>query len=29
MALKVKQEPMPDPSTIYDFTYWQQKGKYF
>lgn len=29
MALRVKDEPMPDPSTIYDFTYWQQKGKYF
>lgn len=29
MAKQVKTEPMPDPSTIYDNTYWQQKGKYF
>jgi len=29
MAKQVKVEPMPDPSTIYDNTYWQQKGKYF
>lgn len=25
----VKQEPMPDPSTIFDYTYYGQKGKYF
>lgn len=29
MALQVKQEPMPDPSTIYDYTYFGQKGKYW
>jgi len=29
MAKKVKEEPMPDPSTIYDFTYFGQKGRYF
>ena len=29
MAKKVKEEPMPDPSTIYDHTYKGQKGKYF
>jgi 2-oxoisovalerate dehydrogenase E1 component alpha subunit len=29
MAKKVKEEPMPDGSTIYDHTYKGQKGKYF
>ncbi len=29
MAKRVKEEPMPDPSTIYDFTYFGQKGRYF
>ncbi len=29
LAQKVKQEPMPDPSTIYDFIYWGQKGRYW
>lgn len=29
MAKQVKTEPMPDPSTIYDYVYWQQKGKYW
>ncbi len=29
MAKKVKNEPMPDPSTIYDYTYYDQKGKYW
>lgn len=29
MAQQVKEEPMPDPSTIYDHTYFGQKGKYF
>ena len=29
LAKKVRDELMPDPSTIYDNTYWQQKGKYF
>jgi len=29
MAKKVKEEPMPDPATIYDHTYLGQKGKYF
>jgi 2-oxoisovalerate dehydrogenase E1 component alpha subunit len=28
-AKVVIDEPMPDPSTIYDFTYCGQKGKYF
>jgi 2-oxoisovalerate dehydrogenase E1 component alpha subunit len=28
-ARQVIDEPMPDPSTIYDFTYCGQKGKYF
>ncbi|MCC7440842.1 MAG: thiamine pyrophosphate-dependent dehydrogenase E1 component subunit alpha [Bdellovibrionales bacterium] len=28
-AAKVKTEPMPDPSSIYDFTYYKQRGKYF
>jgi 2-oxoisovalerate dehydrogenase E1 component alpha subunit len=29
MAKRVKEEPMPDPSTIYDHTYFGQKGRYF
>lgn len=29
IAKQVKEEPMPDPSTIYDHTYFGQKGKYF
>lgn len=29
MAEKVKDEPQPDPNSIYDFTYHQQKGKYW
>jgi 2-oxoisovalerate dehydrogenase E1 component alpha subunit len=29
MAQKVKQEPLPDPSTIYDHVYCGQKGKYW
>jgi 2-oxoisovalerate dehydrogenase E1 component alpha subunit len=29
MSKQVRQEPMPDPSTIYDHTYSGQKGKYF
>lgn len=29
MAKKVKEEPMPDGSTIYDHTFKGQKGKYF
>lgn len=29
MSQKVKQEPMPDPSTIYDHTYQGQKGRYW
>lgn len=29
MAKQVRNEPMPDPSTIYDHTYYGQKGKYF
>lgn len=28
MAKQVKEEPMPDPSTIYDHTFAGQKGKY-
>lgn len=27
LADQVKQESQPDPDSIYDFTYWQQKGK--
>ncbi len=27
LADKIRQEPQPDPNSIYDFTYWQQKGK--
>jgi 2-oxoisovalerate dehydrogenase E1 component alpha subunit len=29
MAKKVKEEPMPDGSTIYDYTYFGQKGRYW
>lgn len=29
MQKKVREEPMPDPSTIYDYTYFGQKGKYW
>lgn len=29
MSQRVKQEPMPDPSTIYDHTYAGQKGRYW
>ncbi len=29
LADQVKNEPQPDPSSIYDFCYWQQKGKYW
>ena len=29
LSQKVKNEPMPDPATIYDFTYCGQKGRYF
>ncbi len=29
LSQQVKQEPLPDPDTIYDNTYWQQKGKYW
>lgn len=29
MTQKVKEEPMPDPSTIYDHTYCGQKGRYW
>lgn len=29
MAKRVKEEPMPDPSTIYDHTFFGQKGRYF
>ena len=29
LSQKVKQEPMPDPSTIYDHTYFGQKGRYW
>lgn len=29
MAKRVKEEPMPDPSTIYDYTYFGQKGRYW
>lgn len=29
MAKKVKDEPMPDGSTIYDYTYFGQKGRYW
>jgi 2-oxoisovalerate dehydrogenase E1 component alpha subunit len=29
LSQQVKQEPMPDPSTIYDHIYWGQKGRYW
>lgn len=29
LSQKVKEEPMPDPSTIYDYTYQGQKGRYW
>lgn len=29
MSQKVKQEPLPDPSTIYDHVYYGQKGRYW
>lgn len=29
MAKKVKEEPMPDPSSIYDFVYFGQRGRYW
>ena len=29
MAKLVKEEAMPDPSTIYDYTYFGQKGRYW
>jgi 2-oxoisovalerate dehydrogenase E1 component alpha subunit len=29
MAKRVKEEPMPDASTIYDYTYFGQKGRYW
>ena len=29
MSKRVKEEPMPDPSTIYDHTFFGQKGKYW
>jgi 2-oxoisovalerate dehydrogenase E1 component alpha subunit len=29
MAKRVKEEAMPDPSTIYDYTYYGQKGRYW
>jgi 2-oxoisovalerate dehydrogenase E1 component alpha subunit len=29
MSKRVKQEPMPDGSTIYDHTYYGQKGRYW
>jgi 2-oxoisovalerate dehydrogenase E1 component alpha subunit len=29
MSQKVKEEPMPDPASIYDFTYCGQKGRYW
>jgi TPP-dependent pyruvate/acetoin dehydrogenase alpha subunit len=28
-AKKVKEEPMPDPNSIYDFVYWNQRGRYW
>jgi 2-oxoisovalerate dehydrogenase E1 component alpha subunit len=27
LADKIKDEPQPDPASIYDYTYWQQQGK--
>lgn len=29
LSQKVRQEPLPDPSTIYDYVYDQQKGRYW
>jgi len=29
MVKKVKQEPMPDPGSIFDYTYFGQRGKYW
>jgi len=29
MQKQVRNEPMPDPSTIYDYTYFGQKGRYW
>jgi 2-oxoisovalerate dehydrogenase E1 component alpha subunit len=29
ISQKVKKEPLPDPSTIYDFVYCNQKGRYW
>jgi 2-oxoisovalerate dehydrogenase E1 component alpha subunit len=29
MSQKVREEPLPDPSTIYDHTYYGQKGRYW
>jgi len=29
MSQRVKQEPLPDPSTIYDHVYYGQKGRYW
>jgi 2-oxoisovalerate dehydrogenase E1 component alpha subunit len=29
LAENVKNEPQPDPASIYNFTYWQQKEKYW
>lgn len=29
LVKKIKEEPMPDPSTIYDYTYHEQKGRYW
>lgn len=29
LAEQTLTEPQPDPQSIYDFTYWQQKGKYW
>jgi TPP-dependent pyruvate/acetoin dehydrogenase alpha subunit len=29
MSQKVREEALPDPSTIYDHTYYGQKGRYW
>lgn len=29
LSKKVREEPMPDPSAIYDYTYFGQKGRYW
>jgi 2-oxoisovalerate dehydrogenase E1 component alpha subunit len=29
LSQKVKQEPLPDPASIYDHTYYGQKGRYW